>query len=630
MKKLLLLEIIILFFISIMSINATDVINNDSLDNDNINYESGELFLNNKLETQYDAQKNELNNNPSNNFEKNLISTTSSNNDVVVTVSTYAQLDDKITHDARNTVGSSYTINLVKGTYNINRTLLWGSSNYIKNLTINGNGSTLNGQNTYQFMNLASQHHLTLKNMIIKNSVKGSTNSSSVVVMIGPGSLTIDNCTFSNNHGGMKGGVITNRGNTTVQNSKFINNTVDVWGAVIWSTGEYGGNIKFINNTFTKNIANYLNNNDKTALIYTVSGGTAIISNNVFTNNIGRCIHNYNNVQSIITNNRFISNNFTDYNIVIRGGIIDNYEASMNVINNTFNGITEGELRGGIIYNEIGVLLLKNNTFSNYHLAKGILSNQTCSKGGVIFNRNSSIEISNNIFNTNFIGNYTRGGVIFNNMGIINITNNDFNNKVHGYRISGLTIFNDVNGEITVKNNLFNSKLNGTIFCNSTLQKYIFNSNVLDPTGGNGTIGITKVIKTNPIITVNSVSGTLGAYVNLTANLKTNWAGKINESYVIFKINGITLKYANGSNVRVNVVNGIATLKYKIPSTWTQSSYTIESVYAGSIFFNGVRNNGTLTIPSNINNVNNLIQDEHFNLNDLVINDEYINEESEE
>ncbi|MBQ6220739.1 MAG: hypothetical protein IJJ47_13485 [Methanosphaera sp.] len=621
MKKIYLLMVFFIFICSLTCITANTVDGDiltecdDSQVEENVNLDEWNNFDNVEVDTNSNLQDNS---HEYSSEQRNMLT------DIETTVSNYGELDDVITHDARNTIGSTYTINLVKKTYNINRTLLWGSSNYIKNLTIDGHGSTLNGQHTYQFINLAGEHNLTLKNLIIKNTVKGSTNSSGVVVMIGPGTLTIDNCTLSNNHGGLKGGVITNRGNTMVMNSKFINNTVDMWGAVIWSTGEYGGNIKFVNNTFRNNIANNLGNNDKTSIIYAVSGGISNITNNTFRNNTGRCIHAYNNIHSIIHSNKFISNNFTDNVNIIRGGVIDNYEASIDVINNTFSGITEGELRGGIIYNEIGDLLLKNNTFSNKHIAKGMLSNQTCSKGGVIFNRNSTIEINGNIFQTNFTGNYTRGGVIFNNMGMINIVNNTFNNIVHGYRVTGLTIFNDVNGIIDVTNNLFNSKINGTVFCNSTLQKFIYNSDVLNPSEGDGIVGISNIIKTNPIITVNSASANVGEYVNLTSNVNTDWNGKLNESYVIFKINGITLKDENNSVIKVDVINGKATLRFKIPLTWTQPSYTIESVYAGSVFFNGVRNNAVLTVPSN-NNLLDIDESNQFNINDAVIREVIIN-----
>ena len=178
---------------------------------------------------------------------------------------------------------------------------------------------------------------------------------------------------------------------------------------------------------------------------------------------------------------------------VIRGGIIDNYESDMIIKNNEFNNDhTTGELRGGILYHEIGNLEFIDNKINDYNINYDPTSQSSCSKGGVIFNRNATMNIKNNIFNNVLVGNYSRGGVIYNNNGEITISDNQFTNTVEGDNIKGLIIFNDVNGKVNIGNNTFESKNKGNVEVQND-DKYIFNSNVPNEEGS-GTIGITNYI----------------------------------------------------------------------------------------------------------------------------------------
>ena len=51
------------------------------------------------------------------------------------------------------------------------------------------------------------------------------------------------------------------------------------------------------------------------------------------------------------------------------------------------------------------------------------------------------MNIKNNIFNNVLVGNYSRGGVIYNNNGEITISDNQFTNTVEGDNIKALIIF---------------------------------------------------------------------------------------------------------------------------------------------------------------------------------------------
>lgn len=394
-----------------------------------------------------------------------------------IKVHNYSELKDTIEKLNSNNSNKSYLITLEDGDYNITDAISYRSNNNSKQeLIIDGKGHTIDGQNRNRFMHF-DNCNITLKNLVVKNTVHDDKDHSGVFEMISPANLNVINCTFINNVGDKKGSVLTNRGNSTISNSTFINNTVNHVGGAIWSTGEYGGSLNLTNNTFKENIANKDDNNERTAIVYSVSGGLNIIDQNTFINNKGRCIHCYNHTNTNITNNEFHQNSLKDVEI-IRGGIIDNYEANISIKNNIFdNDNTNGELRGGVLYHEIGDLEFINNTVNDNHVQEKVTSTAYCSKGGVIFNRNSTAVISDNTFNNKMVGNLSRGGVLYNNMANVTLENNKFENTVEGKDIQGISAYTDVAGIINAKNNTFNSKIIGNIIEDPDNDKNIYNSN---------------------------------------------------------------------------------------------------------------------------------------------------------
>ena len=397
-------------------------------------------------------------------------------NKINVSVHGYNELKDILEEYDNNNKNESYLITLEDGDYNITEPVLYRTKDNDKQeLTIDGNGHTIDGQDKHRFIYL-DKCNITLKNTIIKNTIHDNDNHAGVFEMLSPSNLNINNCTFINNKGDQKGSVLTNRGNATITNSTFINNTVNHVGGAIWSTGEYKGSLNLTNNTFKENVANKENNHERTAIVYMVSGGSNIIDKNTFTNNTGRCIHCFNYTNTSITNNKFCQNSL-EYEDVIRGGVIDNYESDITIRNNLFEGDnSHGELRGGILYHEIGKLEFINNTVKNKHIQEGVTSTAYCSKGGVIFNRNATAVISNNTFNNNLIGNLSRGGVLYNNMGNVTLENNIFENMVEGKDIQGTIAYTDVAGRIDLKNNTFNPTLKGNIIEDLDHDKNIYNS----------------------------------------------------------------------------------------------------------------------------------------------------------
>lgn len=401
-------------------------------------------------------------------------------------VHSYKELSNFITEKTKERKTKTYIINLQDGDYNITKNIICGNKQYAS-FIINGNGHTIDGKGKKQFMEVYGD--LKINNLTIQNT-KYEKNDSGGISMISNGELEIENCTFKNNHGNLKGGAITSRGNTTIHNTTFINNTCELTGGAIWSTGEYGGTLNLRNNTFKQNIANAKLDHERTSVVYLVSSGNNTIENNLFEKNTGRCIHSFLNTNSKILNNTFKNNNLT-FKEVIRGGVIDNYESDITIENNVFiNDNTNGELRGGLLYHEVGHLEFNNNTITDTHTQTGLITNMTCSKGGLIFNRNATANINNNKFNNTVNANLTWGGVIYNNIGNISLKNNTFTNTVNGENIKGTSIYNDVNAVTIVSNNDFKSKYNGSVDTVKQEDEYIYNSDVVN-FEGKGTKGIT-------------------------------------------------------------------------------------------------------------------------------------------
>lgn len=402
-------------------------------------------------------------------------------------VHSYDELAKYIAKKSKEKDKKTYIINLRDGDYNITKLIKCGNKKY-SSFKINGNGHVIDGNNEKQFMEVYG--NLEIKDLQIQNT-KYQKNESAAICMVTDRELKIHNCTFKNNHGNIKGGAITSRGKTSITNSVFINNTCELTGGVIWSTGEYGGKLILKNNTFKENVANAKLNHERTSVVYMVSSGKNIVENNLFENNTGRCIHSFWYTSSNIINNTFKNNNLT-FKDVIRGGVIDNYESDITIKNNIFiNDNTNGELRGGLLYHEVGHLEFINNTINDKHTQTGHITNETCSKGGLIFNRNATANIVNNTFNNTVNADLTWGGVIYNNIGNISLKNNTFSNTVNGEHIKGLAIYNDVNARTTITNDIFESKYNGSVDTDKQEHEYIYNSDVMN-SEGSGTRGITK------------------------------------------------------------------------------------------------------------------------------------------
>ena len=468
------------------------------------------------------------------------------------------------------------TINIKKSTYAITDALNINNKGYTKNIIINGNGAIIDGSNTKTFLTIGQNNNVIINDLVIKNT-KGTSQSGAIVVS-NNAKLTLNNCNFTNDVSTGKGGAIANRGTTVINNCLFTSNSAAQGGA-IWSTGEYGGSLQIENSKFISNKASSSNNNDKTGVIYTLSGGKVNIISNVFEKNIGRAIHNY-KTTLVVSNNTFKNTVLNAPNDAIRGGVIDNYESQATITNNIFTNInvTTKSLRGGLLYNEIGVSSFKDNIISD---VKVTASEQTDSlSGGIIFNRNATLTVSNNVFNNTNNGYKVYGGALYNNIGTLNVTGNTFNTKnTASNEIRGGAIYNDKTGNVLSKlyyggNNFKNIQISGKVY-NDT----IYNLGTIQEI-------IVPIVKKATVVTVNQVFGVVGDPITFTAYVKDIDGNAVTGGNLVFKLNGKSLQTdgsfdGSSSPNKISVKNGVVTFTTTATKA-IRGAKNISASYSGS------------------------------------------------
>jgi hypothetical protein len=94
-------------------------------------------------------------------------------------------------------------------------------------------------------------------------------------------------------------------------------------------------------------------------------------------------------------------------------------------------------------------------------------------------------------------------------------------------------------------------------------------------------------------ITIDEVKPTAGETITITAHILDENGETVNGGKVTFKVNGKTVKDANGKVVYAKVVDGVATVEYTVPDNMAAQEVTITATYTGTSKFN--KETATLT-----------------------------------
>ena len=255
------------------------------------------------------------------------------------------------------------------------------------------------------------------------------------------------------------------------------------------------------------------------------------------------------------------SNNITVFVETPFNGRIPLINSSGSTITGNYINVTDS-LNNSILGNEavIGKSVSDNTPSSSYHVFTNISSTP------LKYNQHTNITIR-------------LEGLYYNNInGNMNITVNNKTYEVNGTEITIPVHIKAMQLPITVnyidENGVYQS-----------IENYIETLNV---SRGDAQIQVT----------VNSEIYA-GQSITLTAVISDK-GELIKDGYVAFKLNGVTLKDANGNRIKVRVINGVATLVYTIPSNYAAKDYLLTAVFSNGNY-DRVEVNQTVTIiPSNV------------------------------
>lgn len=436
--------------------------------------------------------------------------------------------------------------------------------------------------------------YLYLKNNVINNSASdfGSIISHLYSVAVIEGNI-FSNCTST------YGGVISNYGIVTIRSNKFYSNTASI-GGVLYNKG----NVTFSSNILRDNEASLAACIYNEAFVDKNTGdvyGFVNCTKNTFSSNrasIAAVLSNYANINfeaNMLSNNYACDDSFFENDGKTSGTAIIDNNHWMNIYNNTFDSNIATSC--AVLYNRGNASFVKNN----------LTGNRVLSDKSFVIENSGNINITNSYFNSN-TDNY-RDMLIYSSNKKYHISNNTYiNNRLNNTiktSISNNTIIVQVNLRDIYNSTVYNGTIylysNGRLNNNASVKNAQAKVSVLTKnvykTNNNMTISYVSLDKhylnttTNfkydsnftSYVTIGDIKDvTAGCILTVNANILDKNNKPINEGYVIFKYNGLTLKDNSSQTIKVNVKNGRITYKYAIANNTKTSNATIEVVYTGT------------------------------------------------
>ena len=630
MKKIILL--ITLLFLLIGIANAT------SLSNDTTNHDNTEKITHKTPNTIKTVEKSseqivEKKTIQKENRTKNLKTAT-------ITVNDYNSLHNALTSDTYDTL----TVNMESDIILKDDTKL---KSKIKNLTINGNGKTIDGNNKYQFLNISSADTVRINNI---NIINCNATWGGAKYNQGDTTLIISNSTFKNNHADNDGGaiyfeadiyeikvtfwwggsrwVIVGRyGTFESYNNKYINNSANDDGGAIYNC--YTDDFKIRNDLFDKNNARQAGAIDNTG------SGTITIDNTTFTNN--NASYNgviYNGGLINITKSKFINNH------ALEDGGVMRVDGTVNINNSVFiNNFCNDT--GATLWIMGGTANLSYNTFQ-YNKA-GNYSQKKCididwGDGTSIIEDNINDNISTDYSTIYAYSDYDIR-IVYNNF-----TNTPIKTKTsvdpvkgvigeeielkatltdeYGCEISGGNLAFKLNGKtlrtdgrfdsnapamkFSVKNGLVTYTIKADLYLRNAKNltaSYSGTSKYIQSTSPSVTA---QIQKRNAQVTVTTTPSKAKQYETLTFKVTAKDVTKngknstliSDNTKVMLKVNGVTLKDSTGKTLYITLdKNDQATYKYTIPAGTggitarkAVRNYTVTAIFVGNNYYPGAKN----------------------------------------
>lgn len=418
-------------------------------------------------------------------------------------------------------------------------------------------------------------------NTISNNNINNSKSDFAAVFFVyGTGNITILNNNISNTAVTRYGGIILNHGckNSNISHNKISNSNAS-WGSVIMNLN----NLNLSDNEFINNSASY------GGVIF--NDGNMNLSKNNFTNNtasIGSCVYNGAEANIELNNNRFINNMADDGAVIYNSGYC-------NFTENTLIANKAKDTDGYVIKSDED--LISDDSEHIITIKNNIFINNTDYKRDMLLSNNGELYISDNTYTGNYL-----------DLNCSKLDKLSYNDNVNfTLKLTPKSIYNttvntgNISCIVNNKTNMFSVNNNmSTIYLTpkSLDSQNIFNITYED--------GLKSFNMKNQVYNISVYKNTMinikiadkikyHDTLNIEADITDMDKKAVNKGYVIYKINGITLK-ENNSIIKTNVKNGSVNLSYDLPSTYNVKNYTLEIVYAGNSNYNASRNTSTFNI----------------------------------
>ena len=399
-----------------------------------------------------------------------------------------------------------------------------------ENNTINGNDATENGGG----LNNQGNAILTNNNLTDNNATNGAG-------IYNNGTLVSENNTISgNNATGNGGGVNTGENsNSTINNSNVGNNTAGENGG--GTNTETGGNTTVNNSTIGNN---------------TAGNNGAGVNNNGTTN---------------LNNTNVTGNNATENG----GGVNTGENGNTNIDNGNVGNNTAGENSGGI--NNNGNTTLNNTDVSDNNATNGT----NVHNNGTLVIDNSTVEKLDVVLNVDPVRGFALDNVTI-NVRVYDSEGNPVNGERIAFKVNDITL-KDSTGktiQVTVSNGLASldiQALESWMGTDTTLE-VIFTGTSLVNTGRNTSTDI-NITSRDATLTVTAPNTYINGTLDLTATVTDQNGSPVNVGYVIFKLNGKTLRDTTGKTITAEVVNGIAKASYQLPFNYGAYERNITAVF---------------------------------------------------
>lgn len=387
-----------------------------------------------------------------------------------------------------------------------------------KKLTIDGNGYTLDAKKSGRIFSITADN-VILKNIIFVNGYK-SDGAGAISCSIAS-KLTISNCTFKNNAAdAIAGAVFLKNNGHKVIGCTFISNTASKSGGAIRLQGN---NAIFENNVFK---SNKVTGSDFLGGAICALGNNIIVKNNTFTSNVagrdgGALDIEGSETEKIGKNNIITFNTFTSNSAKYGGAISANCQ-NITISNNIFNNnhATTSGLGGAI-----RIAGTKTNT--GKITGNSFIGNYAPS-GGTIFINGNGTSVSKNTFKNSKSTSASGGTInIRGNNNVVSQNDIDTSNS----KGSGGAIYADGNNFKLTNNNITSATSGASggaayiLSTGSTITGNIFNSNTASTLGGAIQVkGNKATLNTNKFISNTAKSNNGGAiYIESdNAVLKSN------------------------------------------------------------------------------------------------------------